>query len=309
MTSAPRAIASFFEQTKLVIKGQDHKLRWLLAAFLSGRHVLLEDKPGTGKTTLAKSLSACTGSEFQRVQFTPDLLPSDILGVSVYEPSTQVFRFHEGPIFTQVLLADEVNRSSPRTQSALLEAMAEKQVTVEGHAKKLDDLFFVIATQNPLSFQGTYPLPEAQLDRFSLSFDLGYLALEDELDMALAGGASLEPVQPAFFKEDALRFRAEIQGIELHRDLARYAVELIQKTREHASFRLGVSPRCSMDMVALSKALAWVDGQRFVHPEHVQELLVPVLAHRCLLDPATAHGGNHSDEVLREMISHTPLPR
>lgn len=309
MTSASSAIASFFEQTQKVIKGQEHKLRWLLAAFLTGRHVLLEDKPGTGKTTLAKSLSVCTGSEFQRVQFTPDLLPSDILGVSVYEPSNQVFRFHEGPIFTQVLLADEVNRSSPRTQSALLEAMAERQVTVEGKSKTLDDLFFVIATQNPLSFQGTYPLPEAQLDRFSLSFDLGYLDLESELDMALMGGASFDPVEPAFFKEDALRFRAEIQSIEIHRDLARYAVDLIQKTRDHASFRLGVSPRCSIDMVALSKALAWVDGQRFVHPEHIQELLVPVLAHRCLLDPAAAHSGSTVRDLLLDMMTSTPLPR
>jgi MoxR-like ATPase len=251
------------------------------------------------------------------VQFTPDLMPSDILGVSIYHKDRLEFDFQAGPIFTQILLADEINRSSPRTQSALLEAMAERQVSVEGETHALDELFFVIATQNPQSFQGTYPLPEAQLDRFSLCFDLGYLPIEDEVDLAMGVScqglmlSSDSPMSPkaVLDKDMVLRCRKMIENVDIHRDLVRYLVGMVQDTRGHSSFRLGVSPRSSMDLVVLSKALAWVDGQDFVSPEHIRELFIPVLEHRLLVSPTFSQGGEQVSDILLTLIDETPLPR
>lgn len=292
------------------VKGQSRSLRWLVAALISGKHVLLEDRPGTGKTTLAKTLAAAIGGSFQRIQFTPDLLPSDILGVSVYEQEKGVFRFHSGPIFTQILLADEINRSSPRTQSALLEAMAEKQVTIEGKRHPLDPLYFVMATQNPVSFSGTFPLPEAQLDRFSLRFGLGYLSSDEEVDLLLGKLEGDEaPPEACLSSEDVLRMREATKAIRVGEDLCRYVVELVGESRGHDQVQLGASPRASIDLLALARALAMVDGLDYVTSDLIQELAVPCLAHRLVLDPALKHAGVDSESWVKNLVEQVPLSR
>jgi len=294
----------------MVMRGQAAALRKLMAAFFSGGHILLEDTPGTGKTTLAKALTRSIDVRFRRIQFTPDLLPSDILGVSIFDEKDKQFHFHEGPIFSNILLADEINRASPRTQSALLEAMAESQVSVDGKVRPLEDLFFVIATQNPIESSGTYPLPEAQMDRFALQFSLGYVSAEEEVAI-LADQVKqhpLETIGPCVNREEVLALKAQAADIRISDELRRYIVDIIAATRSAQGVALGASPRASLALMKTAKALALIDGHEFVLPEHIREIAVPVVAHRLVLDAQARFAGRTARDVVEEIIETIPVP-
>jgi MoxR-like ATPase len=293
-----------------VIKGQDAAIRKLLAAFFSGGHVLLEDSPGTGKTTLAKALALSVDIHFKRIQFTPDLLPADILGVSVFNPKEQTFQFHEGPIFAHLVLADEINRASPRTQSALLEAMGESQVSIEGNQRLLPDPFFVIATQNPSDAQGTYPLPEAQMDRFALQFHLGFVSATAEMEI-LAHQQQEHPItqlQPCISLTDIFTVRDLVKQIRINQDLKRYIVEIVAATRQTEAIQIGASPRGSVALMKVAQALALFDGYGFVTPDHVQEIAVDVLAHRLVMSSESCLADRTARDCIEEIVANTRVP-
>lgn len=299
-----------FNNIEKVIQGQSSSIRKLLSAFFSDGHVLLEDVPGTGKTTLAKALAKSIDVEFQRIQFTPDLLPTDILGVSIFNQRDQDFEFHPGPIFSNILLADEINRASPRTQSALLEAMGERQVSIERSKHQLDDLFFVIATQNPVEYHGTYPLPEAQMDRFAMRFNLGYVTQDEEVSILEKQNSThpLESLMPCINKEDVITLKQRVKNINVSDEIKHYMVSLIRTTRETEGVLNGASPRASLSMMKAAQALAMFDGMDYVSPDHVQEIAIPVISHRIMMSSQSRFTGNSSDQIIDDILSKTSVP-
>ena len=299
-----------YHNIQQVMQGQSTAIRNLLAGFASGGHVLLEDYPGTGKTTLAKALAYSINAKFKRIQFTPDLLPSDVIGISIFNQSDRSFRFHEGPIFANIVLVDEINRASPRTQSALLEAMAESQVSVDGQIRKLSDLFFIIATQNPVGSHGTYPLPEAQMDRFALQFSLGYVSPEDEVKILSdqIRNHPLERLKPCVSFTEAIALQKQVEQIRVSDTMKRYLVELVNATRSAEGVQLGGSPRGSLALMKVAQALALFDGYEFVTPDHIKELAVTVIAHRLVMHPQARFSGQTAAGVVQDILKTIPVP-
>lgn len=298
------------DNIQTVVKGQSNAIRKILAAFASGGHVLLEDYPGTGKTTLAKALALSVDVTFKRIQFTPDLLPSDILGISMLDPNERTFHFHEGPIFANIVLADEINRSSPRTQSALLEAMAEFQVSIDGNLRKLPEPFFVIATQNPVESRGTYPLPEAQMDRFAINLSLGYISPDQEVELLSAqiDQHPIEQVKPCLNLSQIISLKQQVKKIRISEELKRYLVDIVNATRTANGVQLGASPRASLALMKIAQALALFDGYQFVTPEHIQEQAVSVIAHRLVMEPQARFAGITANSVVQEILETLPVP-
>ena len=297
-------------EVEKVIVGKRQVVEQLAIAILCEGHVLLEDVPGLGKTMLARSLAGALGGDFSRVQFTPDLLPSDITGSLVFSPKTAEFSYREGPIVTNVLLADEINRAGPRTQSALLEAMEERQVTVERHRVSMPRPFFVVATQNPIELEGTFPLPEAQLDRFLMRLSIGYPELEDERTMLrrFREDTPLESVQTVTTTEEMIRLIAAVRAIHISDVVEDYLLKVIRATRVHSTLEVGASPRAALALARASQAYAAVHGRDFVKPDDVRRMTGPVLAHRVV---STAHAdllGQSTHMLIAEIVESIPVP-
>ena len=293
-----------------VIHGKDELIRLLLVALAADGSVLLEDVPGVGKTTLAKALAKSIDVKYQRIQFTPDLLPSDILGSPIYNPVQGTFTFRRGPIFCSVLLADEINRASPRTQSALLEAMNERQVTIEGKRHKLEEPFLVLATQNPVEFQGTYPLPEAQLDRFLLELHVGYPDPETELEILYDQQVEhpLERIGPVMNREDVLELQRQVRKVHVEKAVSQYLVELVRRTRLDGRVKLGVSPRGSLMLFRAAQAAAFLDGRDYVLPDDVQQMAPHVLSHRLVLTSKARFAGVTARRIIEELLERVRVP-
>ena len=298
-----------------VIAGQDEAVAQALVTMLCGGHALIEGVPGVAKTLTVKTLARFLGLDFRRVQGTPDMMPADILGTTVFSPQTAEFRFHQGPVFTQFLLADEINRMPPRTQAALLESMEERQVSADGERHVLDPYFTVFATQNPVEFEGTYPLPEAQLDRFLVKIRIGYPSREDERTILERHHGSADPGGVAETPMEAVpsgllaQARREIRAVRVEPAIFEYLLNTVRRTREWPSIALGASPRASTSLLLVAKALAAREGRDFVVPDDVKEAAIPVLRHRLVLRPEAELEGLDPDRAVREVLQATPVPK
>ncbi len=292
-----------------VIFDKEEVIRYIFAAFLSEGHVLLEDVPGTGKTILARAFSKSLGLSFKRVQFTPDLLPQDITGLFIYNQKNQEFTFHKGPIFTDILLGDEINRATPKTQSALLEAMGEGQVSIEGQRYRLSSHFFVIATQNPIEYEGTFPLPEAQLDRFMVRLSMGYPSKKAELDMLRSQFFShpIKSLKQVIYKEEIEKAKEDVKKIQIDESIQEYIIDVVNRTRNLRELILGVSPRGTISLMKVSKALAAMDGREYCLPDDVKNAVFPVLSHRLILKPETKLKKRTSFDILEDILDTTEI--
>ncbi|MEK7422785.1 MAG: MoxR family ATPase [Actinomycetota bacterium] len=317
--SARDAVLAVRDEVGKVVVGQHGVLSGVIASLLTNGHVLLEGVPGVAKTLLAKTLAAAFDMEFTRIQFTPDLMPSDVIGQSVFEQSpgsAPSFRFREGPVFTNLLLADEINRTPPKTQAALLEAMEERQVTFDSVTRRLPDPFLVIATQNPIEYEGTYPLPEAQLDRFLFKLQVQYPSVEQELAMVAMHDAGMDPhdihgagVRAVASGVDLANARAEIRAIRVDPVVQQYIVDLCRATRESPALQLGVSPRGTTWLLRAAKSWAWLSGRSFVTPDEVKAVSKPCLRHRIMVRPELEIEGTLADNVLDGLLATVPAPR
>jgi MoxR-like ATPase len=317
--SPDTAIAISHKATELekairrVIRGKDDVVRLALVSIFARGHLLIEGVPGVGKTTLGQALARALDCTFQRVQFTSDMLPSDVIGISVYSASDQRFEFKRGPIFTNVLLADEINRTTPKTQSSLLEAMNEGQVTIDAHSYDLPQPFLVIATQNPVEHHGTYPLPESQMDRFLIRARMGYPepAAEREILRSEAGVSRLEDLRPVLTGAEVLEMQQAVKRVRVDESLVSYALEIVRRTRESEFLSLGVSPRGSQALYRAAQAMAFLDGRTYCTPEDFKPLAVPVFAHRVVVSSlyaSTLKKSEQADQVLREIVENVAVP-
>ena len=307
-----KSCVSILEEVSKVIVGKRNVLENLMLAILSEGHVLIEDYPGLAKTLMAKSFASAMGLRFKRIQFTPDLLPADVTGTYVLNRKTSDFELRKGPIFTNILLADEVNRAPPRTQSALLEAMQEKQVTIENETLKLEKPFIVLATQNPIEYEGTYPLPEAQLDRFLVKLSIGYPSAEEEVQILerrnqrKTDDVSIEKVASL---DQLLQMQKAIEDVHIDQAIERYIVEVVRATRSHQDVEVGASPRGSLAIMRLSKAKAWLNGRDYVIPDDVKTVTVPALSHRLILKPEQWLKGGKTGAIVEELLRIIAVPK
>jgi MoxR-like ATPase len=305
--------AAIEQSLRSIIRGNDEVVRLALVAVLARGHLLIEGVPGVGKTTLAHALARALDCHFQRVQFTSDMLPSDVLGISVYSAEEQQFEFKAGPVFTNILLADEVNRTTPKTQSALLEAMSESQVTIDGHSHPLPQPFLVVATQNPLEHHGTYPLPESQLDRFLLRVRMGYPQLESEREIlrSEAGAARLGQVIPVASGGDVIGMQNDVMRVKVDDSLVDYALEIVRRTRESEALSLGVSPRGALMLYRAAQAMAYLDGRSFCSPSDFKTLAIPVFSHRVVVNvrySSSIKKSEQAETILGHILDSVPVP-
>jgi MoxR-like ATPase len=305
-----RTITRIVQNLQRVVHAAEETLRLTILCLIAEGHLMIEDLPGVGKTTLAKALSRSIDVDFSRLQFTPDLLPSDVTGVNVFNQATNEFEFRPGPVFANLLLVDEINRASPKTQSALLECMQERQVTIDGVTYEIPAPFMVIATQNPIEYEGTYPLPEAQLDRFAMRVAIGYPTLAAEARMLdeQTSGTPLDELEPVTTGEEVLALVNDAQSTFVEESVNRYVVALLRHTRGDSRLYLGGSPRAGIALVRVAKARALADGREFLSPDDVKAVAEPVLAHRLIVAPEARAGGTTSAELVRDALDKTPVP-